>query len=629
MGSTGMEGVTMKNKIIKRALLVGISLVIFLITTVGALAKPMQSYYISQYDINVNVLRDGSLVITEEVDFSFLGNSNNAVLLIDKQDDEQIEIEGVYTYSKDEWIEFEKLTEGEWGANVFNGTYSEIQESNLVRLKVYGVFKKQQAKIFVRYSVKNAIKRFNDIAVYNRNHVQKYWEGYISNLNIKINLPRAIKSKRVKSYLHGLLVGEKEVSDSGIIYYSIPNTVPGEYVETRVVFPEYLVGAATKVSDESYLETVLEEEKAYLESDRSNLLKVRENAAKEEGRRALNERQKQNFQIFSMATSLLASFLGIITIYRTNKAIKIGEKESTFTLEDIPTLSPAEARLLTQGKTGVRGIMGELFRLSSKGLVEVLVKGDGICFGATESLSPDLLKASEVKFLDLIGSLINEEGYFSLARINSIDKTSLELDKLTKTDKTSVKLDKLKDTDKTSDDLDTIKKLYNKWDKSIKKESSQKNWLTTEQLYYRNLGLIMGVILFAAGCILPVIASIWSGYLMIPVGFLLFNYALRIEKRTVYSTSRIRALNTLKELFEDAEHNIDKFPQWTSDINLALGFGIALEVDNRLSLLKELEKNKNDSTSNIFKSIDDESFETALRDSLEAAEVFFTKNIET
>ena len=61
MGSTGMEGVTMKNKIIKRALLVGISLVIFLITTVGALAKPMQSYYISQYDINVNVLRDGSL----------------------------------------------------------------------------------------------------------------------------------------------------------------------------------------------------------------------------------------------------------------------------------------------------------------------------------------------------------------------------------------------------------------------------------------------------------------------------------------------------------------------------------------------------------------------------------------
>ena len=40
--------------------------------------KPIQGYQISQYDIKVNIFKDGSLDITEIVDFTFLGNSNRS-----------------------------------------------------------------------------------------------------------------------------------------------------------------------------------------------------------------------------------------------------------------------------------------------------------------------------------------------------------------------------------------------------------------------------------------------------------------------------------------------------------------------------------------------------------------------
>ena len=76
-----------------------------------------------------------------------------------------------------------------------------------------------------------------------------------------------------------------------------------------------------------------------------------------------------------------------------------------------------------------------------------------------------------------------------------------------------------------SDLLLKLKKSYMFYYKNIKKEYSEKSFLKSEQVYYRNIGLIMGVFLFAAGCIISIVASIWSGYLMVLIGLLLFNYA--------------------------------------------------------------------------------------------------------
>ena len=91
--------------------------------------------------------------------------------------------------------------------------------------------------------------------------------------------------------------------------------MPGEYVEARVIstIPRW---ECSKTSSEKYLQTILEEEKEYLESDKSDLLRARkmQPRKREEGPR--RKSKKEPSDIFNNSISF-RSFLGIITIYRT------------------------------------------------------------------------------------------------------------------------------------------------------------------------------------------------------------------------------------------------------------------------------------------------------------------------
>lgn len=553
----------MATKLIKILILTTIPIIIIFSLSVFSFAETQHGYRISDYKVVVKVAKNGELDITEEVKYSSLGNSNNAVILIDRQDDEEIEIENVYTLVRDELIECKRLSAGQWDANVFDGTYSVLQESNLVRLKVYGTFKKQKGTIVVHYNVKNSVKRYGDIALFGRNHILEHWNGYASNIDIEIQLPKYTDAARIKPFLHGVLVGQKRVLDGKIIKYNIPNTVPGEYVETRILFPENLIKDAEITSNEDYLETVLEEEKEYSEKDKSDLLKARENAAKEAGKKAWKEKMKQRAQLFSAIFSILASFAGLLTIFRTKKELMEGHEKSTFGLEDIPKLTPAEASLLINGKTGAKGILGGLFGLASKGFIKpefINEKNNSrIYFRITENKNTELLDGSENDLLQLVLASSEESGKFDITKYTSKYLNVSEAAR--------------------------FKERYIKWDKNVKSNYSGKNKLTSGQLYYRNLGLILGMLLFAAGCIVSVTFSVVSAYLMLPVGCLVFWYSHNIQRKTSYSITRIKALKELREIILNAGKKEKLLPGWVSDKIMLIGISIAIGTENKLHLL--------------------------------------------
>ncbi len=556
----------MTTKSVKFALAVILPLVIILTSFVAVSALNKQGYIISLYDVDVNILKDGSLDITEKVKFSYLGNSNNAFILINKQEGEEIEIINVYTLKNSEYIKCERLSAGQWDANVFTGTYSQIDESDLVRVKIYGNYENQQATFVVQYKVKNAIKRYSDIAEYKRNHVFKNWDGNIYNININVYLPRFTNHESIKPFLHGVLVGYKSVNDKRRINFSIPNTVPGEYVETRVVFPEYLVSDAPVTEEIDYMETIQEEEKEYLESDKSDLLKARENAAKEVGRIAWNEKMRKRTKLFFAIVSIFASYLGFLTFLRSEKELKSNKVKEVFEFDDIVKISPPEARYLLRWGTGARAFLAGLIHLVYKGKLEIEIIGENkksyLCFKVSDSVEVEQLDSAEQHLLNYVREMSTETGSFCPE----------------KTFKDSLKLIG-----------------YKTWSNAIKSNIAEQNVLTTGQLYYRNLGLIMGMILFAAGCIVPVSLSIWSGYLMLPVGFLLFWYSLNIHKRTEYRKVRVRVIKHLREIICDKNFDINNLPDSISDPTLLLGYGIALSVENKLSLSKALIKCNNES----------------------------------
>ncbi len=551
----------MIKKIIKILSLTAFLLIITFTLSVYSFAQPQHGYRISDYEVIVKVIKNGDLDVTEKVKYSSLGNSNNAVILIDKPNGEEIEIEKVYTLIRDELIECERLSAGQWDANVFDGTYSVLQENNLVRLKVYGTFKKQRGTVIVHYNVKNSVKRYGDIALFSRNHILRDWNGYAYNLDIEIQLPKYTDASRIKPFLHGVLVGQKRVLDGKIIKYNIPNTVPGEYVETRIAFPENLVKDAQITDKDDYLETVLQEEKEYSESDKSDLLKARENAAKEAGKKAWNEKMKQRIRVFSTILSVIASISGIITIYRTKKELQANQEATSFELNDIPQITPQEAHFLLSGKTGARGILGGLFGLASKGFIKPEFINESLIFKLTENHSTELLGEPEKDLLKFVYTSSEESGEIDL------------LDYISKIHK--------------NNETVNVKENYIKWDKKIKRYYSEKNKLTAGQLYYRNLGLIMGVILFAAGCIVSVTFSVLSAYLMLPVGFMMFWYSLSIERRTSYSIARIKVLKKLKELIIDTGKKQNPLPSWANDSMMLLAFSLAIGVENKLHLIED------------------------------------------
>lgn len=552
----------MKNKLIKILSLMTIPIIIIFSLSVFCFAQPQYGYRISDYEVVVKIAKNGNLDVTEKVKYSFLGNSNNAVILIDKQDDEEIEIKKVNTLIRDELIECKQLSVGQWDANVFNGTYSVSQENNLVRLKVYGVFKKQQGTVVVNYHVKNSVKRYGDIALFDRNFILEDWNGYASNIDIEIQLPKYTDVARVKPYLHGVLVGQKRVLDGRKIKYNIPNTVPGEYIETRIVFPENLIKDAQITDPINYLETVLQEEKEYSESDKSHLLKARENAAREAGKIAWKEKMKQRTKILTTIISFFASLSGLLTIYRAQKELQKNQETAVFEKNDIQQLTPQEAYLLISGKTGARGILAGLFGLASKGFIEPEFSIEGVSFRLTENQNTLNLDASERDLLRLVGE--SSDGSGNLDIIKYITKNF------------------------GADEKAKIKENYINFDKNVKSNYTEKNKLTANQVYYRNLCLILGVILFAAGCIVSVAFSVLSAYLMLPVGFLVFWYSLSIQRRTPYSIERIKALKELRGFFNNSNKKEKLLPDWLLDTNRLIGFSIAIRVENRLHLLEDV-----------------------------------------
>lgn len=549
----------MKSRILKIASAAILPFILILMSLLPVSALLQYGYIISSYDVDVKILKDGTLDITEKVKYSHMGNSNNAVILIDKRQDEEVEIINVYTLKKSEYIKCERLSAGQWDANVFTGTYSVVQENDLVRLKIYGSFTNQQATFIVQYKVKNAIKRYKDIAEYKRYHVFRNWEGYISNINIDVRLPKYTQEEDIKPYLHGVLVGQKNVSDRRRISYTIPSTVPGEYVEARIAFPQDMVSDVPVAEDIEYAPILVQEEKEYSESDKSDLLRARENAAKEAGRLAWNEKMKKRTTIFFVVVSLFASYLGVLTIIRTGRELRSGQENESLDLEDIAWISPPEAGYLLKGRAGARAFLSGLLNLVYKGKLDIKISHidgkDHLSFTLSEDAAKDVADHTEKLLLDCVSDFCEKNGSFCPGVFSP---------------------------KKGASDPVRLAGYWKSWSDSIKHSIMSKNVLNHSQSYYRNLGLILGVILFAAGCIVPVAMSIWSGYLMLPVGMLLFWYSLSIQKRTQYRMTRVRALKKLRKLITGKDFDIGDMPGELSDPMLLLAFGIVLGVENKL-----------------------------------------------
>jgi len=533
-------------------------------TAVPSLAETDDEYKVAAYDVTVVLNRDGSADVREKIDFTFYDGFNNIMIPIARNEGEEIEINHVYMQRKDKLIECKRLMAGQWDAEVFTGTYSVIDEPDHVKLKIYGSFYRSFGSVTIYYKVKNAIRRYRDVAEYQRTHIPKLWETRISSINIAVRLPEPAGSDEIAFWFHGVFVGAKELIYSQIVNFNVPDTVPGEYVETRIIFPQSQVPDCPVTDDSPNRSRIIAEEMEYQASDKADLLEARENAARRAGQKAYYERMRLRarnaLSILSIILTLAAAYY---ILFMQKKLRHHKKKPIPDVFRDIDRLDPAEVRMLVaNGRTGARAMLGKLMELTARGVIGL---------GTRRGLD------NKVRFTFVLPGrpgnlLLNQADSYFIEWMTGLSPSNHEFD--------PIQLLGFMDSEEKAG---TLKAAFDGWVLRVKEAYHGKNILDGSIVKYRNFGIVSGVLLLFLGLFIPIAFSVAMGYLILPSGFLLLTYSLRIRKHTEYGTEQHRIWKTIRLRIRKRTLTRDALPEWMRSCPALLGYGVALGIENEIA----------------------------------------------
>ena len=202
----------------------------FLISIVSFAAN----YRIEKLDIEANLQKDGSMVVSEAVTYD-----------ID-------EINGVYfDIDAKGFGELEDLQVFEDDPNT--SSFKEVDTSNyevsvsdeLYRIKLYSKNQNNIRTFKFVYKLPEAIKVYDDVAQFNRKMVGKEWQQGIKYITAKVIIPVSVSydNSNILVFGHGPLTGEVD-KEGNTVVYRLNNYYPGDFLEAHIlmepeIFSEY------------------------------------------------------------------------------------------------------------------------------------------------------------------------------------------------------------------------------------------------------------------------------------------------------------------------------------------------------------------------------------------------------
>ena len=202
----------------------------FLISIVSFAAN----YRIEKLDIEANLQKDGSMVVSEAVTYD-----------ID-------EINGVYfDIDAKGFGELEDLQVFEDEPNT--SSFKEVDASNyevsvsdeLYRIKLYSKNQNNIRTFKFVYKLPEAITVYDDVAQFNRKMVGKEWQQGINYITAKVIIPvsASYDNSNILVFGHGPLTGEVDKEGNTVIY-RLNNYYPGDFLEAHIlmepeIFSEY------------------------------------------------------------------------------------------------------------------------------------------------------------------------------------------------------------------------------------------------------------------------------------------------------------------------------------------------------------------------------------------------------
>ena len=265
----------------------------FLISIVSFAAN----YRIEKLDIEANLQKDGSMVVSEAVTYD-----------ID-------EINGVYfDIDAKGFGELEDLQVFEDDPNT--SSFKEVDTSNyevsvsdeLYRIKLYSKNQNNIRTFKFVYKLPEAITVYDDVAQFNRKMVGKEWQQGINYITAKVIIPvsASYDNSNILVFGHGPLTGEVDKEGNTVIY-KLNNYYPGDFLEAHIlmepeIFSEY---NKSKIVHKDMKQKLL---------DMEAKLADEANAERDKARRQPNKFRKL-FENQGLMLGVLGSIWGVLMFY--------------------------------------------------------------------------------------------------------------------------------------------------------------------------------------------------------------------------------------------------------------------------------------------------------------------------
>ena len=231
-------------KILKSELIIAVLAILMLLVFSS---KSNASYSIDNVNITANVNENGSLDVTEKIEFDFLGKNYEASIGIPKElsdreyetlsDDDKLDISrykvdsvkinNIYLEdSKDKPL---KYTEDGYGG--MNNAYTVKDESKMYIVKIYKSSLESKKTVVIDYTIENICQNHSDYGELYYNFIEN---ESLSELNIDLYLPR--KNKTILTWKHGSAAGKYKILSNDHVNYNFKNIRLGEYATVRLLF---------------------------------------------------------------------------------------------------------------------------------------------------------------------------------------------------------------------------------------------------------------------------------------------------------------------------------------------------------------------------------------------------------
>ena len=296
-------------------------LAIFIITIVLILlsaTKSEASLYLENLDFTAQINEDGSMDVVETWDIS-VSETNTLYKTFNKDKTKYSELTNISVEEITNGINKEFLQSNEWKYHLdkdsyFGGTNNDNQYEIAWGVSIDSTSRRQY---LIKYTVKDAIKKYEDCAELYWQFVGSDFEISANNITGIIKLPgNAISKDDIKVWGHTkYLNGEVYVTSLDTVEFKVNKYKSGNYVEIRIAMPTYLMSRIKKTINTNKLNTIIEEETTW--ANEAN---------------AKRENRDRNMKMIAISIIIATGLTGIFLLKRISKNNQV--------LKDNPKIMP-------------------------------------------------------------------------------------------------------------------------------------------------------------------------------------------------------------------------------------------------------------------------------------------------